>query len=193
MAEHRRISRRSAAIGGVGVFWAAPSVLSLNPVAAATGSPPIVVTGEITEASLSAGDDLDSGGDWVSDSTAYLFAENCRILTTAETTDSGDTLPTGTLICAYLVHFAPIATSTQFADATVTFSGPILGYDSTNAGLAGSDVDWGVMSVLYPSSNAARRMESGDQLTFDYANCFVDMRLQARATGIDQMRVYVAA
>ena len=188
--DRRSMMRRVAPLAGAA--WVAPSVLSLNPVSAATGSPPIVVTGDIAEASLSAGDDLDTGGDWTSNSTIYLFAENCRILTSSETTDSGDTLPTGTLICSYLLHFVPVAGSTQRAIGTVTFSGPILGYDTTNAGLAAGDPDWGVMSVLYPSGNGFRFLENSDQRDFDYAACFVEVDFRARAPGVDHLRIFVA-
>ncbi len=171
--------------------WTAPAVLSLDKVAAAVGSATgPTVTGDATLATLSAGESLrPSGIPYSSNTNFYVFEEQSATLTSTQTTDSGDVLPTGQLICAHLIHFSPASGTTTLVGG-VNFSGTIIGYDWQDATLAAGDAQWGVPGVNY--GVGLRRMEwpGNDTITFTLPGS-VSLSLYAAAAYVDQIRIYV--
>lgn len=173
------------------VTWTAPSVLSLDKVAAAVGSATgPTVTGAATLATLSPGESLrPSGIPYSSNTNFYVFEEQSAVLTSTQTTDSGDVLPTGQLICAHLIHYSPASGSATLVGGA-NFSGTIIGYDWQDATLAAGDAQWGVPGVNY--GVGLRRMEwpGNDTITFTLPGS-VSMSLYAAAAYVDQIRIYV--
>ncbi len=188
------VSRRRAVAAfaaTTAAVWTAPSVLSLDRVAAAAGSNAApTVSGDAMLGTLAAGESLrPESVQYSSNTNFYVFDEQSTTLTSPQTTDSGDVLPVGTVICSHLIHWSP-ASGTTGVVGNVSFSGTIVGYDWTDGTLAATDAQWGIPGVNY--GVGLRRMEwpGNDDVIFTLPNSvFLDMR--ANAAFVDQIRIYV--
>ncbi len=198
MPTETNLSRRrviSAFAATTATAWVTPSVIGFDAVAAAVGSTVVAptVTGDAIVATLASGESLrPESVQYSSNSDFWVFQECSATLATAETVQSGDTLPAGVEITSYLVHWSPASGSANVA-GTVTFPGTILGYDWGESELLGGDAQWGVPGVLYGSG--LRKMEwngtgTNDNLTFTLPN-FLDIRMRASSPFVDQIRVFV--
>ena len=196
MTESRNESRRRVLTAGAATtaLWVAPSVVGFDRVAAASPSAPDpTVTGDGTFATLSSGESLRPGGTTYSSNTEFfVFTEACNTLASGQPTDSGMTLPTGQLVTSYLIHYSPATGSGPLA-GSVTLPGTIVGWDFSDASLAATDAQWGVAGVNYGVGR--RRMEIppenvvNDTVTF--SGNTVSLTMQAGATFVDQIRIYV--
>ena len=178
--------------GGAALLWAAPSILSMPPVAAAAGSASgPIVGGDGVVGDLVAGDSLrPESVAYSSNDHFFVLAENALVLDEPQITDSGDTLPAGVPLQAYLIHFSPAWGRGIRVSGTVDFARPIAGWDSSDAGLLRGDPTWAVPGVFYGTTR--RTLERKDVLVIDRSAGFVDVaRLRAMSTYIDQTRVFV--
>ena len=190
-ASRRRVVSTFAATS-VGA-WVAPSVLSLDSVAAAVGSSPAptpTVTGDATIGTLMAGQSLRPDGvTWSSNSQFYVFTEQVVTLTSPQTTDSGMTLPTGVQLVSFLIHYSP-ASGVATLNGSVVLPGSIVGYDWKDPTLAAQDATWGVPGVNYGVGRRAMEWPGNDTITFTLPGS-VSLSMYASASFVDQIRIYV--
>ena len=89
---------------------------------------------------------------------------------------AGDTIPAGTVVDSYLLHYDPIGSTNSYAyDQTFAFSGKILGIICKTSTLHNTDAIIGASGTSYPSSQGARGYENNAEkveLT-DSMNAFI--------------------
>ena len=74
---------------------------------------------------------------------------------------AGDTIPAGTFIDSYLLHYDPVGSTNSYAyDQSFAFSGKILGVIYTTSGLHSSDSIVGAPGTSYPGTQNARGYEN---------------------------------
>jgi hypothetical protein len=194
MTQIPEVSRRrvvSAFAATSATAWIAPSVLTVDRVAAAVGSSAQpALSGAATAGTLLAGQSLrPSSITWSSNSQFFVFEEQCVTLTSTQNTDSGMVLPTGVQITSHLIHFSPTSGSRTLA-GSVNFSGTIIGYDWQDATLAAGDAQWGVPGVNYGVGRRRMEWPGNDTITFTLPGS-VSLSMRAGAAFVDQIRIYV--
>ncbi len=111
------------------------------------------------------------------------------------------TLPAGTMVDSYLLHWDPVDTpdSHTMASGRVTFRRPILGVIIRFDDLIATDALLGIPNVNYPVKGdgrleSFRQSQTGDKFTLSEDRQTLEVTLQARKTnGLDQIRILVAA
>lgn len=109
------------------------------------------------------------------------------------------TLPAGTRVDSYLLHFDPIGEALQpySCDATIIFDRPVLAVIATGLHMTRSDVELGRPSVRYdsdfrPNENRDARSldDNNDQVILSDDRRAITVRMAA-TTGMDQLRILV--
>lgn len=142
-----------------------------------------------------------------SNSTMYVFVERSGIALPAETQvdisqpstfhELSDltpaSVPAGTLLDSYYVHFDPVGTTTsRTLTAAVTFDQPVLGIQARTATLVPSIPDLGSPSTLYDTVGGPGADYGQDYVTLASDLRTVGMTFTANS-GQDEIRVLVAA
>ncbi len=110
---------------------------------------------------------------------------------------SGGSVPAGTKVDTYLLHFDPPGSSGTVTNVKVAFTAEILGVILSTGGLRATDKQLGVDTCTYDTKQSARGMElgaeivelSGDMLTFKIdrlivTGCMEEARIITRVGGV---------
>ncbi len=109
--------------------------------------------------------------------------------------DSPGTIPAGTVVDSYLLHFDPTAGSVWAYGVEMNFSGDVLGIIITDANMTGSDSECAADGVTYPDSQWSRSFDchTGRTETVivsgDMKNVFMDLFVGGV---MEQARILVA-
>ncbi len=113
--------------------------------------------------------------------------------------DFGDlvpsTIPGGSAVSSYLVHFDGVDVGVFFQDVELTFAVPILGVIALDVSLDVSDALLGAPSISYPTGEPTRGLEMHAQFdAFELSSDMRTIRFDLELTGkIDQLRIVTAA
>ncbi len=146
---------------------------------------PTVAAGDGTFAGgMPDGADITANGPYDDDEIVFLFSEGMTTLD-ADLTVGGTTIPAGTTVCSYYLHYSPTSSSAG-TSVTFDFGAPVLGAATNDADLDATDV-FGATDVDYRGS---RRMEGGDG--FSISGNQVSLTPWAVGNNQDDARIFVA-
>lgn len=130
------------------------------------------------------GADMTQNGPYDSDDTVFLLSEGTHTLT-SDLTVGGTTIPAGTVVCSYYLHYSP-ASSSAGTSVTFDFGAPVLGAATSDRDLDDTDV-FGADDVDY---RGGRSMEDGDG--FSISGTTVSAAPWAVGANQDDARIFVA-
>ncbi len=136
------------------------------------------------EGAVPDGADLTATGPWDDDDTVFLFSEGAHTLT-ADLTVGGTTIPAGTVVCSYYLHYSPTQSSAG-SSVSFDFGAPVLGAATSDGDLDATD-SFGASGVSYRGS---RQMEGGDNFTI--SGTTVSVAPWAYGSNQDDARIFVA-
>ncbi|MEM6445008.1 MAG: PEP-CTERM sorting domain-containing protein [Cyanobacteria bacterium P01_D01_bin.123] len=129
--------------------------------------------------------------DYPNGSTIFAIAEAASIAFPAGVNLSLGTIPEGRLVDSYLLHYDPNPNVRTVVTGSIEFSQPILGYVWQSNRLDATDALFNAVMPVGTSRGLENRDLNASALAI--GTSIIDLDFRAGSTGIDNVRVFVAA